>query len=327
MKPQKTLVLLLILIFVAAILIYYYVFNEQKSSTSERETGFALKDTASIFKIEIKDPNKNNIILMRTAKGWSFDNTEAANEWLIRTVLETVYHISVKSPVSTTAKAQVTQLLSKQATQVSLYDKQNDLLKEYYFGGQANGLDGTFARLKGAKNPYIVSVDGFEGYLSTRFPTDKFLWKSRRIFKTTLSNVQSIAVNYAKGDSSYVLVQQQPTRWYIDQKEVSYNNFVKKGLNYFKNGVALLEFSLYPDKTIISPERRDSVLTQAKPFVHLTYTLNSGEKYNIALYERLFRGKKELSSYWATLNDKKELAIAQEFAFGYWLHAKKELLK
>lgn len=326
MKSYKGLLILLIILIVISILTYYVLNSEKTSSTSPKETGFAIKDTANVYKIIMKD-NKNTVSITRKNSGtWWLNDKEPANILLVNTILETAYLVSVKSPVPESMRSQVRELLSKQGISVRLYDKKDNLIKEYYIGGQA-GENGTYARLKGAKDPYIISIDGFNGYLTTRFTTDTLLLKSRRIFKTPIHNIAQIDVQYTSGDSSYTLVQKEPTRWYIDNKEVTYNFFVQKGIKYFRKGVALLEFSMYPDSTLITKQKEDSLLHQAKPFAYITFTLKTGEKHKISFYWRYFRGNLEPSTYWSTINDKKRIVITQEYVFGHWLKSKKNMLK
>ncbi|MCS7028689.1 MAG: hypothetical protein NZ519_07985 [Bacteroidia bacterium] len=326
MKSYKTIIALLIILIILSILTYYVVFNEKTSSTSPRETGFAIKDTASIYKIVMKD-KKNTVVLTRKgADNWLLNEKEPANLILIKTILETAFLVSVKSPVPESVKSQIRDLLSRNSIQVSFFDKNNRLIKEYYVGGQA-GENGTYARLRDAKDPYIIGIDGFNGYLTTRFTTDTLLLKTRRIFKTPLHNLAQIEVQYTSGDSSYTLVQKQPTRWYIDDKEVTYNYYVQKGINYFRNGVAWLEFSMYPDSTLITKEKEDSILYKAKPFAHITFSLKTGEKYKVSFYWRYFRGVIEPSTYWSTINDQKRIVITQEYVFGHWLKSKKDMFK
>jgi hypothetical protein len=326
MKSYKGILVLLIILIVISALTYYVLNSEQTSSTSPKETGFAIKDTANIYKIVMKD-NKNTVTLTRkSSNNWLLNEKEPANITLVNTILETVYLVSVKSPVPEAMKTQVREILAKKSMTVRLHDKNNNLLKEFYIGGQA-GENGTYARLKSAKDPYIINIDGFQGYLTTRFTTDTLLLKSRRIFKTPVHNIAQIDVQYTSGDSSYTLTQPEPTRWYIDKKEVTNNFFVQKGIKYFRNGVAQVEISMYPDSTLITKQREDSLLTKAKPFAYITFTLKTGDKHKISFYWRYFRGKIEPSSYWSTINDRKRIVITQEYVFGHWLQSKKNMLK
>lgn len=326
MKSYKGIIVLLIILVLISALTYYVLNTDQSSSISPKETGFAIKDTAAIFKIIMKD-SKNTVSLTRKSTNqWWLNEKEPANILLINTILETVYLVSVKSPVPESMKSQAREMLTQKGITVQFFDKNNKLLKEYYLGGQA-GENGTYARLKGAKDPYIISIDGFNGYLTTRFTTDTLLLKSRRIFKTPVHNLAQIEVQYTSGDSSYVLVQKEPMRWYIDNKEVTNNYFVQKGMKHFRNGVALVEISMYPDSTLITKPKEDSLLSQAKPFAHIIFTLKTGEKHKVSFYRRYFRSKLEPSSYWSTVNDRKRIVITQEYVFGHWLQSKKNMLK
>lgn len=326
MKSYKGILVLLIILIIISVLTYYVLNTDQSTSMSPKETGFALKDTASVHKILMKD-GKNTVLLTRKSSNkWLLNDKEPANTTLINTILETMYLVSVKSPVPETMKSQARELLAKKGITVQLQDKNNNILKEFYIAGQA-GDNGTYARLKGAKDPYIISIDGFNGYLTTRFTTDTLLLKSRRIFKTPVHNIAQIEVQYTSGDSSYVLVQKEPMRWYIDNKEVTHNYFVQKSMKYFRNGIALLEISMYPDSTLITKQKEDSLLNQAKPFAHVIFTLKTGEKHKISFYWRYFRGKLEPSSYWSVINDRKRIVITQEYVFGHWLQSKKNMLK
>jgi hypothetical protein len=326
MKSYKGILVLLIILIVISVLTYYVLNADQSTSTSPKETGFAIKDTANVYKIFMKD-SKNMVVLTRKgSNNWLLNEKEPANTTLVNTILETVYLVSVKSPVPQTMKSQTREMLAQKSMMVQFFDKNNNILKEFYIAGQA-GENGTYARLKSAKDPYIINIDGFNGYLTTRFTTDTLLLKSRRIFKTPVHNIAQIEVKYTSGDSSYVLIQPEPTRWYIDNKEVTHNYFVQKGIKYFRNGIALLEISMYPDSTLITKQREDSLLNQAKPFAYITFTLKTGEKHKVSFYWRYFRGKIEPSSYWSVINDRKRIVITQEYVFGHWLQSKKNMLK
>ena len=65
-------------------------------------------------------------------------------------------------------------------------------IKTIYIGGETADQLGTYMMISGAKEPYIVHIPGFNGYLSSRFLCKKEAWRSKKIFtkKVTKASYQ-----------------------------------------------------------------------------------------------------------------------------------------
>jgi hypothetical protein len=79
-------------------------------------------------------------------------------------------------------------------------------MKVFYVGGAAVNNTGTNMLMEGAKRPFVVRVAGFNGYLTSRFPTNIREWRDRVVFNIPAAEIKTISVQYAnKPVNSFVL--------------------------------------------------------------------------------------------------------------------------
>ena len=182
----------LIIIIALSIAILSGIKEEKQTQNTIREDkrDFAIQDTSSISKIIMQNKNLDTIILTRfKAFGrhyWDLNEDTIpilANQYSINLLLKTVKEMRIKQPIARSALENVIVRMATQNTKVDFFSR-NKKIKTIYIGGETADQLGTFMMLEGAKEPYIVHIPGFIGYLSSRFSCKEKNWSSKQIFNS-----------------------------------------------------------------------------------------------------------------------------------------------
>jgi len=161
----------------------------QNSSLRLDARNFAIPDTNSITKITLKNRNLDYIELLRTDSKWILNDSLIANQNLINIVLKTIKEVRIKSPIARAALPNIIKRMAIQNTELNIF-KKNKKIKTIYIGGETPDQLGTFMMIHGAKEPYIMHIPGFNGYLSSRFSCNENIWKSKRIFNQKIKQAE-----------------------------------------------------------------------------------------------------------------------------------------
>ncbi len=188
MKKNKSLMLLFVVVVAAVAALTY--FKRPKGSIAARPlANFAIEDTASIDKIFIIDTDQRSVLLERTSDSryWDLNDSLKARKDAVELILKTFKRIKVKAPVPEAARENVIRLLAAGGKKVEIYQGGSKPSKTYIVGNATQDHTGTYMLLEtpdGGRStePFIVHMEGFTGFLSTRFFTDQNEWRYTGIF-------------------------------------------------------------------------------------------------------------------------------------------------
>lgn len=201
---KKNIVLLFVFVLISAVTWFFYQKDRSQSMRSEL-TDFAVEDTASISKIFLSDKNNHTVLLERKPDNqWMVNGTYEAKKDVVKTLLETIHDVSVKSPVPKTMFQTTVKLMASNAVKVEIYQGKDKPSKIYYVGHPTQDHNGTFMLMEGSVHPFITHIEGFRGFLSTRYFTNEFDWRSTKIFQYDLGEIAKIRVeNIQKPQESF----------------------------------------------------------------------------------------------------------------------------
>jgi hypothetical protein len=148
---------------------------------------FVVQDTASVDRIFIAESSGRSVDLKKTGTGWTV-NGLPANEAPIHLLLKTFRRVVVRSPVAKSMQAGVIRVMSSSAKRVEIYQGDDVPTKTWFVGHATQDHYGTFMLLeipgKGRSDvPFILGMEGFTGFLSTRFHADLDQWRSTVLFR------------------------------------------------------------------------------------------------------------------------------------------------
>jgi hypothetical protein len=96
--------------------------------------------------------------------------------------------------------------LSPEGIKVEVYDRAGKKMAVFYVGGTAINSTGTNMLMEGSSRPFVVQVQGFNGYLTPRYSTKLKDWRDRTIFNVPASDIKSVSVQYVdKPINSFVI--------------------------------------------------------------------------------------------------------------------------
>lgn len=190
----KTLLYVLVL-GIFAFGVWFFLFNE-KSLFSEDEAGFQIRDTAAVHKIFLANKKGDTIALRRTNEGWTVNGTHRASQRMTENLLVALRFQEPAYPVPEVAHNNVVKMLAGSAIKAEVFDKDDELIRTFYIGGQVNNNKGTYMLMEGADRPYVVKMPGYGGYLTPRYSVQLKEWRDRTAFSLKPEELERVEISY-----------------------------------------------------------------------------------------------------------------------------------
>lgn len=210
MHKNLRLFYLLVLVTAVAVGIRYVDHQEAAELTrSEAAADFAVTDTAAVDKIFIADKDGNSALLERTeGRYWSLNGRHQARKDAIELLLKTFLRARVQRPVPLAELDNVNRLLAGRAKKVEIYQGGDQPVKTWYIGTSTQNHTGTYMVLADengllAEEPFVVHMEGFTGFLSTRFFTDERDWRYTGVFDYPGSSLKRVEIDRVEDGRSY----------------------------------------------------------------------------------------------------------------------------
>ena len=99
-------------------------------------------------------------------------------------------------------KENILKRMSVQRPKISIYSNEKNI-HTIYVGGNTQDQLGTYMILEGSSEPYVVSIPGFNGYLSSRFSCEENDWKDKIIFNYEKNEIESVQLNFRDTTHSF----------------------------------------------------------------------------------------------------------------------------
>lgn len=190
--------LLYLIVFVVLLLVAGYFLSQNSGGTTlegPENYAFSIKDTASIDKIVISDKTPNVASLKRTSDGWELDGEYPVRRDAIEILLETLYRMEMKNFLPQRLVPEVEKQIAVYGKKVEIY-QDGKLSKVLYVGNPTASEMGTYMKLADGDLPYAVHIPGFNGFLNTRFISESYLWRSRRLVPMKAQSIKEVELVY-----------------------------------------------------------------------------------------------------------------------------------
>lgn len=152
------------------------------------EADFALPDTSAIDRIFIADMDGGEALIERVEgeRYWRLNGRYQARKDAVDLLLKTALRAGVRGPVPAAERETVIRMLAARGKKVEWYAGGETPVKTWYIGTATPSHTGTYMLLETengkASEPFIVHMEGFSGFLSTRFFTDEREWRYTGVF-------------------------------------------------------------------------------------------------------------------------------------------------
>lgn len=195
---KRTTLLYAALIIVLAAVSVWLMTDTNEESTLENlkeEYRFYVEDTAAVDKIILYDKTPSRVELTRTAKGWMVDGKHPAREDAVETLLLTLNRMQMRNFIPERMQETVIKRMSVYGKTVEIYAN-GEFIRTIIVGTDTQDEMGTYMMIKGASAPYAVHIPGFNGFLSTRFFTEPWLWYKRIITDFDPASLKKVQIVY-----------------------------------------------------------------------------------------------------------------------------------
>jgi hypothetical protein len=253
----------------------------------------------------------------------------------IRNLLVAIKDMRVREPVAKSAIENISKDLASSATKVEIYQK-GKLIKMYYVGGDTQDGLGTFMLLNDLETgnnssmPFVMSIPGFNGFLSVRYFLDEETWRDKTVYGFYPDQISSISMKFVHSpDSSFTISLPEINKISLDDsKGNNIANFdtlkVKRYITYFSS------LSYETLRNNLRKSLRDSILT--KPVHIIELKDKDGKIHSLKTFIKPcddpnrtdeVTGKhitEDVERMYALFNDDKDMVTIQYFGFGKIFH-------
>lgn len=338
---KKVLIQLGILIALIGVLIIlvYTKKNKQRFETENATREFAIKDRNSISRIFMVDKAGKFADLKKQPNGsWTYNDTFDA--WQSRVdflIDETICKLAVKSPVPKTDLDNVLRRFTVAGVKVEIYTTGlNAGKKVYYVGGTTSDQLGTYFLMEGDKSPFVVHVQGFNGYLNSRYTLESDEWISRTIFSSKKEEIEQIKITYPTKPASSFSITQNGDDIDVEMEKGLPTNVSNGAVRSYLNLFELLNFEGYDDtksKSFIdslkgtTPLATISVRSKNRGFDELSFYLKPiGDRTGTMVDKDGNVLADDADRFYGIYNKLDRLLIVQDYTFGKVLVRYQDLL-
>ena len=295
-RKQKNLFGLGIIVFVVLVsVVLWLVFD--KSATIKQD--FHIENADKITKFVIKDRDNNAVILEKKSDSlWTVNKKYEASLGFVNTMIETLREMRIRELIPKAARNRIIKSLASEGKIAEIYVEdyrikfwfvklfKHQYLKEtYYVGHETSDGMGTYMLKKGEKNPYIIYIPRFKGYLATRFTAIEDSWRSHAIFKYKQSEIESLKIELPNdSNENFTLVNNG--KWF------SFFNAQGTQINEFDTGKVVALLSSFVDMNYerimhnIPKIEQDTIFTKAPAFI-ITIKDKKGTEQTLSTFVKL----------------------------------------
>lgn len=188
---------LIYIVLIVSLGIIAYLINSNKYSITRKDRrDFAIADTSEVVKIILTSKAPEVAVLDRVnTSEWTVNEKYKARNSGIFYLLKTLQRMEISHPVPLTMRDNVLGNLAVRGIKVQV-TLSNGNEKIFYVGGENKDLTATFMMLQDATDPYAIHIPGFQGYLSSRFYTQEYLWRDKNVMNYDNREITSVKMQY-----------------------------------------------------------------------------------------------------------------------------------
>ncbi len=192
--------------------------NRGKSDTELLE--FSIKDTTSINKIIVTEPNGMKIALVKNDGLWTNEEGACVIQEPIHIMMETFKNVQFKGYVPEKSRQNIVKLMTASHTKVEIFQN-GEWAKTWYVGFSTQDHYGTYMLLETPDEksdlPVIMKVKGLAGIIEPRFFADKRKWKCTNIFNLSLEEIAEVNVKFYDNPSRSFSVSKNKAHYTVKQ--------------------------------------------------------------------------------------------------------------
>lgn len=328
MKKKIVIIVGLLLVGFLGWFAFNLISKKGKSDEKIANFNFEIKDTTSITKIIISEPNGVVFELNNDGKTWTGKNGECVQPVLVSNILTACYNIRFKGYIPDNGVKTVANQINTLAIKVEFF-QDGEWTKTWYVGSATPDHLGTYMQVETASQgksdlPVIMEMHGMNGFLTPRFFADPRKWACTGIFSYEKEAISKVKVDFTGS------MKQQSFSVIKNGKEydIFLNNQKIEGVplqNIQRYLVAFRRINFMNPNYELTNRQIDSV-KRATPFCSLSITDNKGATKKVKCFRRKsesgeeqvddfgMKSKYDINTFWCLTPDG-EIVKAQYFVF------------
>ena len=280
--------------------------KHENTTLSEKDTQFAIADTASIDRITLtKFSNKEkveSIVLERQKDGWRINNKHDVRPDKITMLLTVLLRIEVREPLHPNAISNVYTNLDQSSTRVDV-EGAGDISRSYIIGEKSAISKGTYALMNGAQQPCIIHLPGMAEFVRPYVSSTTQDWRDNRVFALNPREVYRIEVQTPGNAEKCFVVENQRGQLYLSGNPQADTSTIQRYINRFQS-IPARSFA-----ENLFPNVRDS-LSKHAPLATVTVRDRQGYQRKLILHNR----KDVVNTMFGWVEGENELLLMQNFS-------------
>ncbi len=281
---KKTLLLIIVLLLLIAA--FFLVVNRGDTTNSpifsDRE--IAVEDIEDVDKIFIRHRAKDGFFLKKKDDGrWYKDDTLLVSKPIMSNLTGVLANMTIKYIPQGPEADGIKRRLNQIGIEVKLFDKQNNMLRDYWVGANTNKEDGTAFLVNGAEQPYVMELPFSTGTLRTFFQIKDANIRDKHVMSLDPDDILEVAIDYPKNTESAFIVNRigedysaEPFYKTGDSESRSLN---PKAIENF-----LLEFENLVSESYENNNNKRENIESTVPFMICKIKMKDGENKSLKFY-------------------------------------------
>ncbi len=307
---------------------YNLISKKGKSDTKIANFNFEIKDTTSITKIIITEPNGMVFELNRKGKNWVGKNDQCVQPVLVSNILEACYTIRFKGYIADNGLKLVKNQLATLSFKVEIHQN-GEWSKTWYVGTATPDHLGTFMQVETASQgksdlPVIMELHGMNGFITPRFFSDPRKWACTGIFSYEKEDISSVDVRFTNElKSQSFLLTKNDKNYKIVRNGQEMPNIPIQNVQRYLVGFRKINFT-NPNYELTN--RQLDSIKKATPFCSISIKNKKGETKKVRCFRRKSESgeaevddfgmlsKYDINNFWCEMPNG-EIVKAQYFVF------------
>lgn len=193
--------------------------KEKKQSVgidlSDRD--FSIENKDDIGRISLKSKNYTELVFTREGESWMINGEIPANELVIKNFLGTLTNIQMVYLPPRESMPAIVEDTKNNGIRLKIYNRQDNLLKDYYVGAQTADDRGTFYLMADSNTPYVMQIKGFDGSIRNRMLYNLDGWRSKNIFNENPDSIKFVEIEYLNDQQNSFAIRREKKGFVLDK--------------------------------------------------------------------------------------------------------------
>ncbi|MGK0364509.1 MAG: hypothetical protein ACI85O_001566 [Saprospiraceae bacterium] len=197
---KSTLILLLLFLASGAATVWYLKQPEAKKTTMlDAEADFRIQDIDQIGKIFLASRIRGTqFVLERKEDNWYVNDTIPVYPEIITNLMTAIRTMKIKYRPAKAAINNIVKELAVDQVKTEIYDREGNLMKAYYVGGETSDARGTYVIMEGSEKPMVMQISGVTGSFKVRYDLGILDIMDKAIFREDPEQIEYVSIEYPK---------------------------------------------------------------------------------------------------------------------------------